>query len=134
MTCSFVINGVIFGTLNSFGTIFVHLKAELEMLDDGEEENSTASHAARASLVGALAIGSTFILSPVAGILGDRYGLRWTAICGGVIATLGMLLSSMVIHNVSIDYCQLGNYINAYVCTGQDHSQEKIIFVSRWRG
>ncbi len=91
--CSFLTNGVIFGTINSFGTLFVELKAELE------EDDPTASAAAKASLVGAMAVGATFAVSPVSGALADRFGIRRTAFFGGFVATCGMLASSFVIKN-----------------------------------
>ncbi|KAJ4451598.1 hypothetical protein ANN_03067 [Periplaneta americana] len=46
------------------------------------------------SLVGSLAIGSTFFFSPLAGIITDRIGIRWTTFVGGAMAAGGMLLSS----------------------------------------
>ncbi|KAJ8891614.1 hypothetical protein PR048_004142 [Dryococelus australis] len=46
------------------------------------------------SLVGSLAIGATFFLSPVAGILTDKIGIRTTTFIGGVLASGGMFLSS----------------------------------------
>lgn len=46
------------------------------------------------ALVGSLAIGSTFFFSPLAGIITDRIGIRWTTFVGGAMASGGMLLSS----------------------------------------
>ncbi|KAJ9587794.1 hypothetical protein L9F63_018777, partial [Diploptera punctata] len=46
------------------------------------------------SLVGSLAIGSTFFFSPLAGIVTDKIGIRWTTFLGGAMAAGGMLLSS----------------------------------------
>nr|CAD7599667.1 unnamed protein product [Timema genevievae] len=47
------------------------------------------------TLVGSLAIGTTFFLSPVAGILTDKIGIRTTTFIGGLLASGGMLLSSL---------------------------------------
>ena len=52
------------------------------------------------ALVGSLSIGMTFFVSPLAGILIDSFGLRRTAILGGVIATTGMLASSFALAHV----------------------------------
>lgn len=50
--------------------------------------------------MGSLCIGTTFLVSPVAGVLTDRWGIRMTTAVGGVLATSGMLLSSFVTDNV----------------------------------
>ncbi len=84
-------NGVIFGIINSFGVIFVQLK-ELYAGDDA---------ATKASLVGSISVGCTFFLSPVSGILADKLGIRKTVFLGGLVASLGMLLSSFLVHEVS---------------------------------
>ena len=62
MLCSFVVNGVVFGIINTFGIIFVKLKDNLEAagVDDA---------ALQCSLVGSLAIGCTFFFSFLAGVL-----------------------------------------------------------------
>lgn len=54
------------------------------------------------ALCGALTIGCTFAISPVAGFLSNFLGLRKTAIIGGSIGSVGMLLSSYVADNVYI--------------------------------
>ena len=72
----------------------------MELKKQFEEENS-ANAATKASLVGAIAVGATFFLSPVSAMLTDRYGIRKTAISGGLIATLGMLLSSFCLEYAS---------------------------------
>ena len=54
-----------------------------------------------AALVGSLSIGTTFLASPVAGIMIDSFGLRRTAMLGGIIATVGMLASSFACNNVT---------------------------------
>ena len=91
MICSFLTNGVIFGIINSYGVLFVHLKK-------GYKDDPDA--ATKASLVGSLAVGMTFLLSPVSSILVDRYGIRRTAFTGGLIAFLGMLFSAFAVEKV----------------------------------
>jgi MFS transporter, MCT family, solute carrier family 16 (monocarboxylic acid transporters), member 10 len=54
-----------------------------------------------AALVGSLAIGTMFFLSPVAGILTDTLGLRRTTLLGGALAAGGMLLSSFFCDSVT---------------------------------
>ncbi len=56
--------------------------------------------ATKASLVGSITVGATFLLSALAGILTDRFGIRKTAFFGGLLATLGMLLSSFFVDRV----------------------------------
>lgn len=58
--------------------------------------------------MGSLAIGTTFFLSPVSGILTDRIGLRLTTFIGGVLMTAGMILSSMFFHNIQLLYLTYG--------------------------
>uniref|UniRef100_A0A2M4CPK6 Putative monocarboxylate transporter n=1 Tax=Anopheles darlingi TaxID=43151 RepID=A0A2M4CPK6_ANODA len=50
-------------------------------------------------LVGSLTIGTTFLLSPVSGILTDKIGLRRTTFIGGLLTCSGMLLSSFFTHS-----------------------------------
>ena len=47
------------------------------------------------ALVGSLTIGTTFLFSPVSGILVDKLGLRTTTFLGGVLTCSGMFLSSI---------------------------------------
>lgn len=51
------------------------------------------------ALVGSLAMGTTFIMSPIAGILTDIIGIRTTTLIGGLLATTGFYLSSFVTHS-----------------------------------
>lgn len=60
------------------------------------------------ALVGALAMGTTFFLSPLSGVLTGLMGLRLTAVLGGTIATAGLLISSFVTHNVDALYFTYG--------------------------
>ena len=91
---SFLCNGIIFGIINSFGTVFVELEEQFKA-----ENRSNAGM--KASLVGSAAVGATFLLSPVSAILTDRYGIRKTAFTGGLIASIGMLLSSFCLDYAS---------------------------------
>ena len=95
MVCSFIVNGVVFSIINTFGILFVKLKANLEAAGDEEA-------AFKCSLVGSLAIGSTFFLSFLAGVLTDRVGLRTTAMTGALLATLGLALSATYHDNISV--------------------------------
>ena len=94
MLASFLCNGVIFGFINSYGTIYVAMKNRYE--EDGFENSDT-----RASLLGSLLIGATFLMSPISGLLVDHIGIRKTAFLGGLLATLGAFLSSITLDNVS---------------------------------
>lgn len=55
-----------------------------------------------------MALGATFFLSPVSGILTDKIGLRLTTFLGGALMTLGMILSSMFYHNIQLLYLTYG--------------------------
>ena len=89
MCACFLVNGIIFGIINTFGILFVELKKE--MVANGVEDAS-----AKCSLVGSLTIGTTFFLSFLVGILSDKIGLRATAVLGSCLATTGMGLSALV--------------------------------------
>lgn len=91
--CSFLCNGIVFGIINSSSQIF-------EALIDMYQQRNDPDAATKASLVGALQIGATFALSPVSGILADKFGIRRTAVFGGFVATLGVFLSSFCIENL----------------------------------
>ena len=97
MLGSFLCNGVIFGFINSYGTVYVALKAKYDR--DGFEQSDTM-----ASLLGSLLIGTTFLMPPISGVLVDRLGVRKTAFLGGFVATLGAFLSSFTINNVSLSF------------------------------
>ncbi|XP_015111942.1 monocarboxylate transporter 10 isoform X2 [Diachasma alloeum] len=101
MLGSFTINGILFSVINSYSLIFLKLSEILR--DAGETEVSS-----KASLVGSLTIGTTFFLSPVAGILTDRIGIQMTTFIGGALAFGGMLLSSMFSTRVEILYLTYG--------------------------
>ncbi|XP_044739190.1 monocarboxylate transporter 10 isoform X2 [Chrysoperla carnea] len=101
MLGSFFCNGILFGVVNSYGLIFVELKLNLQKA--GVDEYSS-----KAALVGSLTIGTTFFLSPIAGILTDRIGIRRTTLLGGAIASGGMFLSSFLTEHVEYLYFTYG--------------------------
>lgn len=85
---SFWTNGTIFGIMNCFGVLYVKLK---DKFGGTHEEAAFVT-----SWVGSVSIGMTFLLSPLASIMTDHLGIRKTAFLGGLLATLGMLISSFV--------------------------------------
>ncbi|KAK0162174.1 hypothetical protein PV327_008532 [Microctonus hyperodae] len=101
MIGSFTINGILFSVINSYSLIFLELIKKLE--EFGETEVN-----AKAALVGSLTIGTTFFLSPIAGILTDKIGIQMTTFIGGALAFGGMLLSSIFSHKVEILYLTYG--------------------------
>jgi len=101
MTCSFLVNGIVFSIINTFGILFVKLKSDLE--ESGDEDA-----AFKCALVGSLAIGSTFFLSFFAGILCDKIGLRTTSVIGAIIATVGLGLSAVYHNRIEVLYVTYG--------------------------
>lgn len=95
MIASFTINGVLFSIINTYSLIYPELQKRLT--EAGETEVSS-----KAALVGSLTIGTTFFLSPVAGILTDKFGIQTTTFVGGVIASAGLLLSSLLTDKVEL--------------------------------
>ncbi|XP_045612862.1 monocarboxylate transporter 10 isoform X2 [Procambarus clarkii] len=95
MFASFLCNGIIFGTINSSGLIYNDLVKKLE---DAGDPNA----AFKTSMMTSLAIGSTFLLSVVAGVLTDNLGIRLTTFIGGAIATAGMFISSFFSDKVEV--------------------------------
>lgn len=59
-------------------------------------------------MVGSLALGTTFIVSPISGVLTDSIGLRSTTFIGGLTASGGMFLSSFVSDHVQALYFTYG--------------------------
>lgn len=53
-------------------------------------------------------MGTTFILSPLSGVLTGILGMRLTAVLGGSIATTGLVISSFLTHNVDALYFTYG--------------------------
>ncbi|XP_019764703.2 monocarboxylate transporter 10 isoform X1 [Dendroctonus ponderosae] len=95
MLGSFFCNGILFGVINSYGVLYNDFNKAL--VADG------VTHASgKAALAGSLAMGMTFFISPVSGILTDYIGIRKTTFFGGLIASCGMLLSSFCTHDVTL--------------------------------
>ncbi|XP_077541928.1 monocarboxylate transporter 10-like [Haemaphysalis longicornis] len=82
---SFWVHGSVFGIINCFGVLYPTIH------DLAPDKDQASFHA---SLVGSLCVGTTFALSPVASLLADKFGARLTVVCGGLIGTLGLLLSA----------------------------------------
>lgn len=101
MICSFLVNGIVFSIINTFGILFVKLKEELEAAGDEDAAFKT-------SIVGSLAIGFVFLTSFFSGILSDRLGLRTTSVIGGLVATIGLGLSSLVYKRIEYLYLTYG--------------------------
>ncbi|KAG5322981.1 MOT10 protein, partial [Pseudoatta argentina] len=101
MIGSFTINGVLFSIINSYSLIYQELQKRL--IEAGETEVSS-----KAALVGSLTIGTTFFLSPVAGILTDKFGIQTTTFVGGAIASVGLLLSSLLTAKVELLFLTYG--------------------------
>ncbi|KAI4494329.1 hypothetical protein M0802_009012 [Mischocyttarus mexicanus] len=101
MLGSFFINGILFSVINTYSLIYLELQRKL--IEAGETEVSS-----KASLVGSLTIGTTFFLSPIAGILTDKIGIQMTTFLGGAIASSGMLLSSILSDKVELLYMTYG--------------------------
>lgn len=55
-----------------------------------------------------MTIGTTFLLSAVSGMLTDKIGLKTTTFIGGVLMTIGMVLSAAFYHNINILYLTYG--------------------------
>jgi len=101
MLSCFLVNGIIFGIINTFGILFVQLNKELE-------EAGVEDAAAKSALVGSLTIGTTFFLSFLVGMLADKIGLRLTSVIGGILATLGMGLSAVGYQHIEVLYLTYG--------------------------
>nr|XP_054922868.1 monocarboxylate transporter 10-like isoform X2 [Dermacentor andersoni] len=82
---SFWVHGAVFGIINCFGVLY-------PVIHDLAPDKEQASF--HASLVGSLCVGSTFAMSPVASLLADKFGARITVVCGGIIGSVGLLMSS----------------------------------------
>ncbi|XP_022905862.1 monocarboxylate transporter 10 isoform X2 [Onthophagus taurus] len=98
---SFLCNGILFGVINSYSVIQDKLYLDLK-------ENNVTEASSKAALVGSLAMGSTFLLSAVSGILTDLIGVRPTCFIGGAVATSGLLISSFYTHNINALYFTYG--------------------------
>ncbi|XP_055853942.1 monocarboxylate transporter 10 isoform X2 [Episyrphus balteatus] len=101
MISAFLCNGVIFGIINTYSVLHSFLQDKLT-----EQHDTEAS--SKAALVGSLTIGTTFLLSPVAGLMSDKIGLRWTTFIGGVLSVSGLFLSSFYTHKIEALYLTYG--------------------------
>ncbi|KAK9871374.1 hypothetical protein WA026_011630 [Henosepilachna vigintioctopunctata] len=101
MIGSFFCNGILFGVINSYSVLYIKFCAILD------EQNVTDA-SGKAALVGSLAIGSVFFVSPVSGYLTDFAGIRITTFAGGLIASSGMLISSFCTDNYVALYFTYG--------------------------
>ena len=127
MLCCFLSYGIIFGIINSYGSLYIFLKeyysgdpnaisnatlvgslsnyskcsealSNVSLMESGDPEASS-----KAALVGSLSTGTTFLLSTVSSLLIDKYGIQKTAFTGAVLAFLGMLLSAFAVNKVSLE-------------------------------
>ncbi|CAK1555136.1 unnamed protein product [Leptosia nina] len=98
---SFLTNGLIFGVINSYSVIFTVLKKQL--LDQ-----NIPNAESKAALVGSLTLSTTFLLSPVSGLLTGFLGLRLTAVLGGSLATASLIITSFVVDRVEALYFTYG--------------------------
>jgi len=101
MFACFLCNGVIFGILNTFGILYVELRQKME--EAGIEDS-----AFKCSLVGSSAIGTTFFLSFIVGVIADKIGLRLTTVIGGIMCTAGMAISSVFYDKIEVLYFSYG--------------------------
>ncbi|XP_053963995.1 monocarboxylate transporter 10 [Anastrepha ludens] len=101
MISAFICNGVVFGIINTYGVIHALLTDYLTTQGDTEASS-------KAALVGSLTIGTTFLFSPVAGVLTDKIGLRLTTLIGGLLSATGLLLSSFCTQNIRALYLTYG--------------------------
>ncbi|XP_045498896.1 monocarboxylate transporter 10 [Colias croceus] len=98
---SFLTNGLLFGVINSYSVIYTVLQKRLR-------DENVPNADSKAALVGALTMGTTFLLSPLSGVLTGLLGLRLTAVLGGSIATGSLLLTSFVVDHVDALYFTYG--------------------------
>lgn len=80
-------NGSIFGIQNSFGILHLMLVQE-----HADPEDKTSQF--KVAWVGALAMGMIFLCSPVVSMFTDSFGCRKTAVCGALLAFIGLLSTS----------------------------------------
>ncbi|XP_060525192.1 monocarboxylate transporter 10 isoform X2 [Cylas formicarius] len=94
MVASFLCHGILFGVINSYGVFYSEFYARLE-------SQNVSNPSGKAALAGSLAMGMTFFISPISGVLTDYIGIRKTTFLGGAIASLGMFLSSFCTNNIT---------------------------------
>ncbi|XP_045476771.1 monocarboxylate transporter 10 isoform X2 [Harmonia axyridis] len=101
MLGSFFCNGILFGVINSYSILY-------ESFHDNLKKQNVTDPTSKAGLIGSLAMGTVFFVSPVSGVLTDFAGIRTTTFLGGLIASSGMLLSSFCVDNVVALYFTYG--------------------------
>ncbi|XP_044761556.1 monocarboxylate transporter 10 isoform X2 [Coccinella septempunctata] len=101
MLGSFFCNGILFGVINSYSILY-------KSFHDNLEKQNVTDATSKAALIGSLAMGTVFFVSPVSGVLTDFAGIRTTTFMGGLIASTGMLLSSFCVDNVVALYFTYG--------------------------
>nr|XP_015840707.1 PREDICTED: monocarboxylate transporter 10 isoform X1 [Tribolium castaneum] len=101
MLGSFFCNGILFGVINSYGVLYTEFHEIFK-------KKGSLNPSGEAALVGSLAMGTTFLISAVAGVLTDFIGLRRTTFLGGFIASSGMFLSSFCVDNKLALYVTFG--------------------------
>ncbi|XP_076466184.1 monocarboxylate transporter 10-like [Babylonia areolata] len=92
-------NGTMFGSLNTFGILYVALVSRYP----GDDTYNTF----KTSWVGSVCSGLCFMLCIAASILSDRFGIRIVSFIGGALAFAGML-SSAFVDNVMMYYLTYG--------------------------
>ncbi|PFX17453.1 uncharacterized protein LOC111340820 [Stylophora pistillata] len=92
---SFIVQFLILGTHNSFGSFFVALLGEFQRSE------------AETAWIGSLAMGITYMAAPIATSLCDRWGCRVVMCLGSVTYMAAMLLTSVVQH-MSLMYITYG--------------------------
>lgn len=101
MLGSFFCNGCVFGLINSYSVIYTEIRQNLQAMNDTDASS-------KAALVGSLTMGTTFMMSPVAGVLTDLIGLRLTTFIGGCLASGGLFISSFFPTTVEVLYFTYG--------------------------
>lgn len=81
-------NGTVFGIINTFGIVYVHMREHYS------KDNPEVS--LRTAFVGSVCTGVTFLMCTVSSILSDRVGIRPTAVTGAILATIGLVASAFV--------------------------------------
>ncbi|KAK7463160.1 hypothetical protein BaRGS_00038272, partial [Batillaria attramentaria] len=85
-------NGIFTGTVSTFSILYVSLLDRFA----GSEAEDVADISFKTSWIGSLMLGLAFLMSAVAGVASDRFGLRKVAFTGGFLAFIGMLSSAFV--------------------------------------
>ncbi|KAK7463165.1 hypothetical protein BaRGS_00038277 [Batillaria attramentaria] len=85
---SFLVSGLTNATMITFGVLYVAMVEEFAKGDPDQ--------AFKTSWVGSVMTGLVFLMSAVAGVASDRFGLRKVAFTGGFLAFIGMLSSAFV--------------------------------------